>query len=208
MTDFNRNATHKTLTVFASADKAQRGAADKYATALGKELARLGVTEKKGADYLEATKQFGELWSKANGKLGLYRAFENKGKEAGDDAIKWRAAWAKRWQLVSSAALAGTTVEAQQYRNKPATAKGANDNKSGGATTSAVNEANAGDKATDQPSGKVGNVEMLTGAVERLTQVKREADKGETFTPKQIAALCTDIIRRIETASNVQMSVD
>ena len=116
----------------------------------------------------------------------------------------------KAWSRYSSAALAGRTTTqtpADIAAKKAAQAKGTKDSKSGGATPSVVTQANEGNKADDQPSGKVSGVEILAGAVERCQQLRKAANNDESFTPKEIAAFCTDIIRRIETATQSQMDV-
>ena len=200
---FNTNATHKALVAALDADKNAKGAMDKYAVALGKEFKRLDVTAKSGKDFSTARQQFYDAYGRRNRKLALIREAQKLGSKCSDDARRALGAAAKMWQKVSSAAIEGTTIEAQQHRKKPVVAKGAKSGKQGGATPGAVNQANEGDKATAHVSGP-GNIELLKGITTEMQGLRNRADNDDVPTAKQLAALATSIISRIEIATGKQ----
>jgi hypothetical protein len=133
-----------------------------------------------------------------------WKASYMKAKGANDTSAR------KAWSRYRGAALAGkkTTQSEADIRAK-ATAKKASGTKTqgakGGAVPAAISQANTGSKADNQPSGKVGNAEIFSGAVTELRTMRTRASKGEIVTPKQLAAFCDSLIIRLEIASGLQL---
>lgn len=130
-----------------------------------------------------------------------WKASYMKAKGANDTSAR------KAWSRYRGAALSGsTTVQTAADKKAKGKAKGTKSEPAkGGAVPMAISEANTGSKADNQPSGKVGNAEIFSGAVVELRNMRTRANKGEIVTPKQLAAFCDSLIIRLEIASGMQL---
>lgn len=203
---FNARATATALDKFVTADRDSRKAMDVYATKLGAEFKRCEVTEKKGAAFSEARSQFYEAYGRRNGKLGLIRKAQKQGSNASDDARRAIGAAAKMWSKVSSAAIEGTTVEAQQYRAKaPVKAKGSASPKQGAASGGAAGKFDTLPDSADNQTGNPTRTAIVIGLGEQALQLANRIRSGDTPTEKELIAALLSIHTRAETATGKQI---